>query len=68
MATDRQSSVSELKFTIIVAVNTRDIRWSEGDDEGGNFMRQMKESKSLSSYESAGQTGGIFNLEFNTEG
>ena len=53
----------------IDAANTRDIRWSEGDDdEGGNFTRQMKESKSLSSYESAGQTGGIFNLEFNTEG
>ena len=50
-------------------VCTRDIRWNEGDDdEGGAFMRQMEERKSLGSYESAGQTGGIFNLEFNTEG
>ena len=28
----------------------------------------MEERKALTSYESAGQTGGIFNLEFNTEG
>ena len=56
-------------------ITTRDIRWNEGDDddddgnEGGDaFVRQMERSKSLGNYESAGQTGGIFNLEFNTEG
>ena len=45
-----------------------DVHGSPDDDEGGAFMRQMEERKSLGSYESAGQTGGIFNLEFNTEG